>query len=134
MKKIALYDRYQLGKGKVLRLHLEKLNDIKEKIKSDGNELAGEFYDKCNEFVSHEKRPEFSRLYKMCDTGEIDELYVVSLSRASRDLRAIARMCEEMHEMGVKAFFVDERITGEALLNSKIVYCVNGPIKQELGM
>ena len=125
MKKVVLYDSFQFGKGKMLKLHMEKIQDIKEEIESDGNEIIGEFYDKCNEFLRPEKRPEYLRLY---------ELYVISFSRFSIDIRSIVQKCIEMHEMGVKVNFVTEKFSGEELVNSKLVEYLNGAIKQEMGM
>ena len=82
MKKVVLYDSFQFGKGKMLKLHMEKIQDIKEEIESDGNEIIGEFYDKCNEFLRPEKRPEYLRLYELCNTDEVNELYVITINVA----------------------------------------------------
>ena len=134
MKKVVLYDSFQFGKGKMLKLHMEKIQDIKEEIESDGNEIIGEFYDKCNEFLRPEKRPEYLRLYELCNTDEVNELYVISFSRFSIDIRSIVQKCIEMHEMGVKVNFVTEKFSSEELVNSKLVEYLNGAIKQEMGM
>ena len=134
MKKIALYDRYQSDNSEMLELHRKTIEGIKEGIANDGNKLVGEFHDKCSEHVHLDERPEYSRLYDLCNTGEVDEIYVITISRLSRDLRLIAQMCREMHDMGIKVNFIKEKITSEELLNSRLVKYLDGAIEQEMGM
>ena len=110
MKKIALYDRNLLDNDEILKLHNERIESIKEGIANDGNVLIGEFYDKCSGHVPLDERPEYSRLYQLCNSGDVDELYIVTISRLSRELRTVAQMCREMHEMNIKVNFVKEKI------------------------
>lgn len=134
MKKIALYDRYKSDNEEILKLHQKMLEDIKEEIDNAGNMLVGEFYDKCSEHVQLDERPEYSRLYQLCNSGEVDELYIVTFSRLSRELRTVAQMCREMHEMDIKVNFVKEKITSEELLNSQLVKSLGEVFGQEMGM
>ena len=76
----------------------------------------------------------YSRLYDLCNTSEVDEIYVITISRLSRDLRLIAQMCREMHDMGIKVNFIKEKITGEELLNSRLAKYLDESIEQEMGM
>ena len=110
------------------------LEDIKDEINNAGNKLVGEFYDKCSEHVHLDERPEYSRLYDLCNDGEVDELHVITISRLSRDVRLVAQMCRGMHEMGIKVNFIKEKITSEELLNSRLVKYLDGAIEQEMGM
>ena len=134
MKKIALYDRYQSDNEEILKLHQKMLEDIKDEINNAGNKLVGEFYDKCSEHVHLDERPEYSRLYDLCNDGEVDELHVITISRLSRDVRLVAQMCRGMHEMGIKVNFVKEKITSEELLNSQLVKSLGEAFGQEMGM
>ena len=134
MKKIALYDRNLLDNDETLKLHSERIESIKEGIANDGNELIGEFYDKCSGHVPLDKRPEYSRLYQLCNSGDVDELYIVTISRLSRELRTVAQMCREMHEMDIKVNFVKEKITSEELLNSQLVKSLGEVFGQEMEM
>ncbi len=134
MKKIALYDRYKSDNEEILKLHQKMLEDIKEEIDNAGNMLVGEFYDKCSEHVQLDERTEYSRLYDLCNDGEVDEVHVITISRLSRDLRLVAQMCRGMHDMGIKVNFIKEKITGEELLNSRLVKYLDEAIEQGMGM
>ena len=134
MKRIALNDRNLLDNDEILKLHSERIESIKEGIANDGNELIGEFYDKCSGHVPLDERPEYSRLYQLCNSGHVDELYIVTISRLSRELRTVAQMCREMHEMDIKVNFVKEKITSEELLNSQLAKSLGEVFGQEMGM
>lgn len=134
MKKIALYDRYKLENGKVPELHGIMVDDCKKIIADSGNELVGEFYDVCSELIPLEERPEYVKLYDMCKNGEVDELYVTTLSRISRKMSWVTQMCKQMHEFGIKVTFMNEEITSEQLLNSPVIKGVGNAIEQHMSM
>lgn len=134
MKKIALYDRYRLENGKLPELHGIMVDDCKKRIADSENELVGEFYDECSELVPLEERPEYIKLYDTCKNGEVDELYVTTMSRISRKMSWVTQMCKQMHEIGIKVTFMNEGITSEQLLNSPIVKGIGDAIEQHTGM
>lgn len=134
MKKIALYDRYQLDNGEIPELHGVMVDDCKKRIADAGNELVGEFYDVCSELVPLEKRSEYVKLYDMCKIKEVDELYVTTMSRISRKMSWVTQMCKQMHEFGIKITFMNEGITSEQLLNSPVVKGIGDAIEQHMGM
>ena len=134
MKRIALYDRYQLDNGEIPELHGIMVDDCKNRIVNGGNELAGEFYDECSEHVPLEERPEYVKLYEMCKNGELDELYVTTMSRISRKMSWITQMCKQMHEFGIKVTFMNEGITSEQLLNSLVMKVIGDATEQHMSM
>ena len=134
MKRIAIYDRYKLDNGEIPELHGIMIVDCKRKIADRENELVGEFYDECSELVSLKDRPEYTKLYDMCMNGEVDELYVTSLSRISRRMSWITQMCRDMHECGIKVTFMNEEVTSEQLLNSPVMKGIGDAIEQKMGM
>ena len=134
MKRIALYDRYKLENGEIPELHGVMVEDCKKRIADSGNELAGEFYDDCSELVPLEERPEYIKLYERCNNGEVDELYVTTMSRISRRMSWITQMCKQMHEFGIKVTFINEGITSEQLLNSPVIKGIGDAVEQHMGM
>ncbi len=134
MKRIALYDRYQLDNGKIPEIHGMMVDDCKKRIADSGSELVGEFYDVCSELTPLEERPEYAKLYDMCNNGELDELYVTSMSRISRRMSWVTQMCKQMHEFGIKVTFMDEGITSEQLLNSSVIKGIGDAIEQQMEM
>ena len=134
MKRIALYDRYNLENGNVPELHGIMIDDCKKRITDAGNELAGEFYDVCSELIPLEERPEYIKLYERCKNGEVDELYVTTMSRISRRMSWITQMCKQMHEFGIKVTFMNEGITSEQLLNSPVIKGIGDAVEQHMGM
>lgn len=134
MKRIALYDRYKLDNGEIPELHGIMVDDCKKRIADSGNKLVGEFYDVCSELIPLEERPEYAKLYDMCKNGEVDELYVTTLSRISRKMSWVTQMCKQMHEFGIKVTFMNEEITSEQLLNSPIIKDIGNAIEQHMSM
>ena len=51
MKKIVLYDRCKLTDGMMPEPHKEMMDEIKEKLTSDGSEIVAIFTDDCSEHV-----------------------------------------------------------------------------------
>ena len=134
MKRIALYDRYNLENGNVPELHGIMVDDCKKRITDAGNELAGEFYDVCSELIPLEERPEYTKLYEKCKNGEVDELYATTMSRISRRMSWVTQMCKQMHEFGIKVTFMNEGITSEQLLNSLVIKGIGDAVEQHMGM
>lgn len=134
MKKIVLYDRYRLTGGMMPEPHKEMMDEIKEKLTSDGSEIVAIFTDDCSEHVPLHERPEYTKMYCMCANHEDVEIHVTTLSRLSRNMSWIAKMCEEMHGLGYVVTFENEEITSENLIKAPVMERLNIAIEQEMGM
>jgi len=134
MKKIVLYDRCQLIDGMLPEPHKEMMDDIKKKLTSDGSEIVAVFSDNCSEHVPLHERPEYEKLYQMCTSDENIEIHITTLSRISRNMSWIAKMCEEMHNLGYVVTFENEEITSENLIKSPVMEKVYNATEQEMRM
>ena len=134
MKKIVLYDRCKLTDGMMPKPHKELMDEIKEKLTSDGSEIVAIFTDNCSEHVPLLERPEYTKMYGMCTNKEDVEIHVTTLSRLSRNMSWIAKMCEQMHELGYVVTFENEEITSEGLIKSPVMERVHDAIEQGMGM
>lgn len=134
MKKIVLYDRCRLTDGMMPEPHKEMMDEIKEKLTSDGSEIVAIFTDDCSEHVPLHERPEYTKMYCMCTNHEDVEIHVTTLSRLSRNMSWIAKMCEEMYDLGYVVTFENEEITSENLIKAPVMERLNIAIEQEMGM
>ena len=73
-------------------------------------------------------------MYCMCANHEDVEIHVTTLSRLSRNMSWIAKMCEEMHGLGYVVTFENEEITSENLIKAPVMERLNIAIEQEMGM
>lgn len=134
MKKIVLYDRCQLVDGMLPKPHKEMIDDIKKKLTSDGSEIVAVFADNCSEHVPLHERTEYEKMYRMCTSNENIEIHITALSRISRNMSWIAKMCEEMHSLGHVVTFENEEVTSENLIKSPVMERVYSAAEQEMGM
>lgn len=134
MKRIVLYDRHQLFDGKIPEAHQSMVDDIKEKLTSEGNEIVAVFTDTCSEHVPLLERPEFSKMYRMCTNDEEVEIHITSMSRISRKISWITKMCDQMHSLGYVVTFENEGITSKDLTKSPVMEKVYTAVEQEIGM
>ena len=76
----------------------------------------------------------YTKMYCMCTNHEDVEIHVTTLSRLSRNMSWIAKMCEEMHDLGYVVTFENEEITSENLIKDPVMERLNIAIEQEMGM
>ena len=130
MKRIVLYDRHELHDGKIPEAHTAMVDDIKENLTRDGSEVIAVFTDNCSEHIPLHERPEFCKLFRLCSDNEEVEVHLTTMSRISRKISWIAKMCEEMHNLGYVVTFENEGITSHEFTKSPVMECFGNAAKK----